>query len=269
LRDDFIKKGLYPDPELILKRFNSFSQHDEHQILLNLANQLKLTDSEKVSIEIGAAHQGGNSGALTFLLGFRSLWFDGDEILSAIARKSFFDCNLLVLNNWITRENVINLINENDFNHPSYVGIDIDGNDYWIFREILLLKPKIVAVEYNPVFGPKASLTIRYNPKFNRKSKNAAGVWEVPKGIHGASILALYECALEFNYRLVAASNPGSNLFFVQKDLLPGIPDLEPQLAFQVPRKQNLKNIIDKQQEIGFEYWVHQHSEWLQDLCKG
>lgn len=230
-----------------------------------MVKQLNLNDSEKVSVEIGSGHQGGNSGVLTFSEGFRSLWFDGDDVLSAIARKSYAKCNLVVLEKWITRENVINLIDENGFSQPSYVGIDIDGNDFWIFKEVLALNPKIIAVEYNPVFGPEASLSIRYDPMFNRKAKNNLGVWEVPKGIHGASIMAFYRQALECNYRLVAASNPGSNLFFIQKDLLPEVPNCPPSVAYQVPRKQNLKKILDKQLEIGFDHWLHQHSDWLQD----
>lgn len=265
LREDFVKKGLAPDPKNTLERIGSLSQHNEHQILLNLVKELNLNDSEKVSIEIGSGHQGGNSGVLTFSEGFRSLWIDGDDVLCAIARKSYANCDLVVLNDWITRENVLNLIDEYGFSKPSYVGIDIDGNDFWIFREVLKLSPKIIAVEYNPVFGFEASLSIKYNPRFNRKAKNNRGEWEVPKGIHGASIMAFCRQALESDFRLVAASNPGSNLFFIQKDLLQEIPDLPPSVAFQVPRKQNLKKILNKQLKVGFDHWLLQHAEWLQD----
>ena len=266
LRNEFIRKGIFPRPELILKKSGTLSQHDEHQILLKLIDAMNLSDSEKVSIEIGSGHQGGNSGVLTYLRSFRSLWFDGDETLSDIARHSFSNCNLKVLSDWVTAENIVKLISENHFEAPSYIGIDIDGNDYWIFKELLTLCPRIICVEYNPVFGLEAVITIKYSPRFSRKEKDKIGGWVVPKGIHGASIMAFYELAKANNYRLVANSNPGSNLFFIQNHLLPEVATIDPTSAFQLPRKQNLKKIIEKQADIGFKSWLELHDDWLEDL---
>ena len=50
--------------------------------------------------------------------------------------------------------------------------IDIDGNDYWIWKEITDLSPVIVIMEYNSVFGDSNPWTIPYKKDFFRTFKS-------------------------------------------------------------------------------------------------
>ena len=63
------------------------------------------------------------------------------------------------------------------------LSIDIDGNDYWIWKSINCIEPELVIVEYNARFGPNKSVTIDYDPEFNRYKNN--------KLVYGASLSAL------------------------------------------------------------------------------
>ena len=266
LREDFLRYGIYPrivEPKILSR---GLSQHNEHLILRNIFENLNLNPKKKISIEIGSGHQGGNSGALTFFDGFKSLWIDGDALYCDIARKSFSNCNLLVLNNWVTRENILELISSSNFDCPAYIGIDIDGNDFWILREVLKLKPMVFCIEYNPLFRDEISVTIKYDPLFNRKNKDELGNWEVPKGIYGVSISALLNFANSQNYRLIAASQPGFNIFFIRSDLLQTWPTLSVAEVFRFPQKQNLRRILQLQDSKGFGNWITQYEKWIEYL---
>ena len=61
------------------------------------------------------------------------------------------DKNIKVKNYFITKENLIKIINKKNI---GCISIDIDGNDYWIVKEILNNKilPEIFVVEYNASF---------------------------------------------------------------------------------------------------------------------
>ncbi len=86
------------------------------------------------------------------------------------------------------------------------VSIDIDGDDYAIWRSLELYRPKVVIIEYNP--------TIPFDTRYVN-----------PTGLNrGNSALSLAELATEKGYDLVAGTR--ANLVFVDKDIRP--PTLEP-----------------------------------------
>ena len=63
---------------------------------------------------------------------------------------------------FITKENINNIIKNMSEVDIGILSIDIDGNDYWIWNEIEVIKPDIVIIEYNARLGSKLSLTIPY-----------------------------------------------------------------------------------------------------------
>ena len=54
----------------------------------------------------------------------------------------------------------------------SGISIDIDGNDFWVLKNIELNLADIVVAEYNPLFGPNLSLSIPQNDNFDRNKFN-------------------------------------------------------------------------------------------------
>lgn len=92
---------------------------------------------------------------------------------------------------------------------PDYISIDVDGIDLWLMKSLLMngYRPRLISVEYNANFPINCSYTVK--PDFN---------FYIGDMIYGASLLALYKAAEEFNYRLVAANE--YDLFLIRNDLI-------------------------------------------------
>ncbi len=84
------------------------------------------------------------------------------------------------------------------------MSIDIDGNDYWVWKAITY-KPRVVVIEWNCSISPFRALSIPYTPNFS---------WD-STCYYGASILALTRLGERKGMVLVAADKRATNLFFV------------------------------------------------------
>ena len=97
--------------------------------------------------------------------------------------------------------------------------IDLDGNDYWIWKQIDKFAPRILILEYNSVFGSENSWTVPYQADFYRFNAHYSGLY------WGASLPALVELSSAKGYDLVGCNSAGNNAYFVRKDVntLPGL----------------------------------------------
>ena len=119
---------------------------------------------------------------------------------------------------FITVENIKGLIERNGFFGPlGILSIDLDGNDYWILKELDGLCPDILILECNPVFGDRHAVTVPYDPHFERFRCHHSGL------LFGASIAALRELAERRGYEFFGTCSNGLNAFFVRADLAPRI----------------------------------------------
>jgi hypothetical protein len=89
------------------------------------------------------------------------------------------------------------------------LSIDIDGNDYWVWKAITSIQPRVVVIEYNATWRPPLSVTIEYNPNHKWDGTN----------YFGASLSALTALGIEKGYNLVGCSFSGANAYFVRSDL--------------------------------------------------
>lgn len=70
---------------------------------------------------------------------------------------------------FVTAENIDQLLLSHGFEGDiGLLHIDIDGNDYWVWRAITAIRPAIAIIEYNSVLGAERAITIPYDPKFTR-----------------------------------------------------------------------------------------------------
>jgi len=104
---------------------------------------------------------------------------------------------------------------------PDILSIDIDGNDYWIWKAIDGYRPRIVIIEYNSALDPAVALVQPYG--------QAQG-WDHSSG-YSASLAALELVAQEKGYRLAHTESIGANAFFVREDLASGLPTEVPRRA--------------------------------------
>ena len=117
-----------------------------------------------------------------------------------------------VVQEFITAENINELFARHgvpkDFD---LLSIDIDGNDYWVWRALSDFRPRVVIVEYNIYFQLDDPRTIPYEP---------GRIWDAT-GYHGASLAALRKLGVEKGYSLVHTDSWMPNAIFVSSDLLP------------------------------------------------
>jgi hypothetical protein len=91
------------------------------------------------------------------------------------------------------------------------LSLDIDGNEYWVWRALEGYRPRVVVIEYNIFFGLDLARTIAYRPDY---------VWDETT-YHGASLAALRKLGREKGYSLIHTDSWAPNAFFVLDSELP------------------------------------------------
>ena len=115
---------------------------------------------------------------------------------------------------FVTKDNINRLITDARLGREvGVMSIDVDGNDYWIWKAIDVVSPVIVVCEYNAVLGDLHELTVPYAAEFQRKSAHSSTLY------FGASVKALIMLAEEKGYDFVGTNSAGCNAFFVRKDV--------------------------------------------------
>jgi tetratricopeptide (TPR) repeat protein len=135
--------------------------------------------------------------------GWTGLMMDGEGIsrnpLASVERE------------YITAENINELLAKyhvpRDFD---FLSIDIDGNDYWVWKAIAH-RPRVVAIEYNASVPPELRRVIPYDPHFRWSGSD----------YFGASLGALAELGNRKGYELVYCERAGVNAFFIARSQLP------------------------------------------------
>lgn len=204
------------------REMSIYSQNGEDGILLYIFSMIGSVNRQFV--EFGAGGKTSNTENLIRNFGWRGLLIDGDN--SEIERIQRYYNKLPMVGNgkvravqaWITVDNINQLFRDNGVKGEiDLLSIDIDGNDYWIWKAIDVIQPRVVVIEYNASLGPDRALTIEYNPTHSKLDYHPLGWY------HGASLSALSKLAKKKNYILVACESSGVNAFFVRSDLAQGI----------------------------------------------
>jgi hypothetical protein len=114
---------------------------------------------------------------------------------------------------FITRENINDLISSAGFGGDiGLLSIDLDGNDYWVWEAIHVIRPIICICEYNAVFGDVYPISTPYDMSFNRTKAHYSNLY------FGASIAALRSLAAQKGYRFVGTTSAANDAFFVRED---------------------------------------------------
>jgi hypothetical protein len=132
---------------------------------------------------------------------------------------------------WITAENINALLETHG--HTGSIDllcIDLDGVDYWIWKALDVIKPRVVVVEYQCIWGPDRSVTVPYDPQFKALFEGKYGVY------NSASLAAFVKLGALKGYRLVGCQRYGYNAFFIRNDVGTEIfREVTPQECFRHP----------------------------------
>lgn len=210
---ELLTQPRYADPKRLLRHgFKVYSQHDEDGIIQEIFR--RIGTATRAFVEFGVETGVECNTAKLLIEGWRGLWIEANA-QAAKAISSTFDAflkdhRLTLKQSFVTAENINTLIRSADLDGEiDLLSIDIDFNDYWVWKAIEVVKPRLVVIEYNAGLRPPLALTVPYQPN------HAAGA----TNFFGASLEALVRLGARKGYCLVGCNISGSNAFFVREDL--------------------------------------------------
>lgn len=194
-----------------------FSQFEEDGLLLYVFSLIGMTN--KTFIEFGSDDGiNSNSANLFYHHEFNGLFMDGNP--KALERGYFFFNKYRNAKKvmpefkqaFITAENINELITSSGMEGEiGLLSIDIDGNDYWVWKAMDVVSPQVVIIETHNEFGMN-DIIVPYDPEYFYPGKHPV--------YHGASPVAMTKLAKKKGYRLVGSNDLGFNFIYVREDLL-------------------------------------------------
>jgi len=214
-----LQRAGLPLPKFEDVEFRAFSQNGEDGILHLLFSILGTTNRRCVEIGVGSGLEC-NTANLIVNHGWEGLLFDGNQAAIKRGQEFYNNCRDTfvwppqLVPAWITANNINELITKQGFSGEiDLLSIDIDGVDYWIWKAITCIQPRVVVVEYQDIWGPDRAVTVPYSDNFQ------ADFGKHGPDYAGASLAAFVKLGKSKGYRLVGVQRYGFNAFFVRNDL--------------------------------------------------
>jgi hypothetical protein len=233
-------------PGLERYEYSWLSQNGEDGIIRYLFE--KIGFESRYFVEFGFGAKQCNVLRLMRYEGFRGIVMDGSaencDFFNYAADKLGIE-GVTAIRAFITRDNLEELIRGNGAPRDiDFLSLDVDGNDYWFWKELQCVSPRVVCIEYNAGIGPELSWTVPYDPEFERYAVHPSGFF------HGASLAALEKLGREKGYRLVGCDSTGTNALFLREDIdLPDVSTLTAREAFR-PHSNWLGRGISEAQQL-------------------
>jgi hypothetical protein len=231
-QDQLRQQPRYSDPRrLVAHGYKVYSMHDQDGNLHEIFNRIGTTD--RYFVEFGAS-DGLESNTLYMLLkGWSGSWIDGSQKSVAVAATKFVflinDGKLQLRHAYLTAETIGSVFAQ--LGVPAefdLLSMDVDGNEYWLWKALGQYRPRVVVVEYNASLGKHVRCTVEYRPDW---------LWD-GSNYFNSSLGALEHLGREKGYSLVGCNLVGTDAFFVRNDLV-GDHFLEPFTAehhYEPPR---------------------------------
>lgn len=211
--------------------FKVYSKHGCDGILAHLFSKIGIASHTFVEIGVEDGREC-NTANLSLNFGWQGLLVDGNALWIESAKKYYKEKlgnksnKVKSVASFVTAENINKLlISEGVSGEIDLLSIDIDSNDYWVWKAINEINPRVVVIEYNAAFGMR-SIVIKYNsdPSFHDRKERL---------YFGASLPALTRLAKEKGYILIACDCHGHDAYFVRKDVVNDrFKELSPEEAF-------------------------------------
>ena len=231
--------------------FRVYSQNDEDGLLLYIFSMIGTTNKTCVDIAFGSPY-GANTTNLICNWGWHGFLIEGgsvgdsEKFFKSHPDSMIFPPTLRKI--WITAENVNQVLSEsNMIGEIDLLSLDVDGQDYWILKNINVISPRVIVAEYLDILGPEKALTVPYKPDFNR--------FDLHPDFFGASLPAFVKLCREKGYRLVGVNRYGFNAFFVKNGIEEEcLPEISAEQCFTHPKaKWGMENRLSAVQNMG---WV-------------
>ncbi len=186
---------------------SSWSQNGEDGIIEEALKRLNITNA--TFVEFGASDGSENCTRGLLERGGSGLWLEGDPELVSKAQSDCGHLPIDVVSAFLTKENIVELIQNSSrvCNGFDVLVVDIDGNDWWLAKEILQqYSPSLIVTEYNPFYGSNIEWVMPYDGTHNWQHDN----------YYGASLSGYAQLMQQFGYVLVACDSRAVNAFWVK-----------------------------------------------------
>ncbi len=207
---------------------NIFSQFGEDGIIEEILKRINLKNG--VCVEFGAWDGVflSNTANLWTKTGWKGVLIESDKSRFEEMLKVTDKCNCVCINKFLKPEGKDSLentlLNEKiDINSVDILSMDIDGNEYYILKNVEKMSPKLIITEYNPTIPPEIDI-----------------VPEIDSHL-GASAKTLTDLANKKGYELIAITK--TNCFFIKNEYYELFNDVETDIKDIFPRN-NLSYLI-------------------------
>jgi hypothetical protein len=195
--------------------FSVASQNEEDGMVAEIFRRIGVTNRTFFEFGVGTGLQ--NMTMCLLLSGWSGVWIEIHKGKAQFIREKFADViragRLRLGCDPVTAENINRIAEELQVPEEiDFLSIDIDGNDYHVFKALKTVNARVICLEYNPLYPPPMSVVMDYDPNY---------VFEESTYV-GCSLQALTELAESKGYQLVGCSISGVNALYVRKDLAVG-----------------------------------------------
>lgn len=223
-----------PIDQLLAYESRVYSQQGEDGILKEIF--FRIGQGKRYFVEIGV-EDGSicNTALLAHRYGWGGLLIEADPTSASALRGRWRDRpDILVRQLFVSATNVNDALREAGVpDEPDLLSIDIDGNDYWIWKALESYRPRVVVIEYNAAYPPPRQWIMAYN---------ALHQWDGTTYM-GASLESYRRLGERLGYALIGSESRGLNAFFLRRDILAGSGFVEAsaQQAYNRPRYGTLR----------------------------
>ena len=196
--------------ELLKFKKNIFSQSGEDGIIPEIFKRIQKKGKVKLDkkcCEFGAwdGMHLSNTYNLIKNYHYQAVLIEGDKKKFAELSDNIPDKRIIKINKFVEfsgKNKLDNILKKYKFpKNFDFLSIDIDGNDYHIFKGLYIYQPKLICIEFNPTIPNEVSFIQKADMKVNQ----------------GSSALALIKLAQKKLYYPVVAT--AYNLFFIKNTL--------------------------------------------------
>jgi hypothetical protein len=214
-REELLAKGekYLDDKNLNRSEYEILSQCGEDGIIMEIFRRIGTTN--RYFVEFGAGNGLQNSTAALLLNNWTGAWIEGDHTSAETIRNKFASLllkhRLSFSESFITAENIEELFVSMEVPESfDCMSIDLDGNDFWVWKKITHYQPRVVVCEYNARYGGSLPWVMKYDPSHT---------WN-GSCYYGAALKSFELLGAEKGYKLVGCNLAGVNAFFVREDLV-------------------------------------------------
>jgi len=151
---------------------NIYSQNGEDGIIQYIFNKMNINNGNFIEFGAWDGIYFSNTYQL-FKNGWNGVYIEADEIKFKQLQKNFNNFNnITLINNFVSFNNNNNLdtiIDNSNFNNKNFdfISIDVDGLDYYIFKDMKKYLPKVICIEvcsgHSPIYNKEIDMNIAYN----------------------------------------------------------------------------------------------------------